>query len=69
MTTRRKPEPTGKCVISDDDILSLWRTVRPSTKQDMAMVYQTGPDDVDHPTFELRRLVELAMEHGSGGRQ
>jgi len=58
------PAPDGCAVpISDDDILSLWRTVRPSAKQDRAMVYQTGPYDVDHPTFELRRLVELAMEH------
>jgi hypothetical protein len=49
--------------ISDDDILSLWRTVHPSTKQDRAMVYQIGPYDVDSPTFELRQLVELAIKY------
>ena len=59
------PAPAGCAVtISDDDILSLWRTARPSARQDGAMVYQTGPYDVDHPTFELRRLVELAIEYG-----
>ena len=58
------PAPDGSAdPISDDDILSLWRTVRPSVKQDRAMVYQTGPYDVDHPTWELRRLVELAIEY------
>ena len=48
--------------ITDDEILSLWRTVRPSVKQNHAMVYQDGPYDVETPTFELRRLIELAME-------
>jgi hypothetical protein len=57
------PAPAGCSVtISDDVIISIWRTARPSAKQDGAMVYQTGPYDVDHPTFELRRLVELAIE-------
>jgi hypothetical protein len=58
------PASAGSAVpVSDDDILSIWRTVRPSAKQDRAMVYQTGPYDVDHPTWELRRLVELAIEY------
>lgn len=58
------PAPDGS-VISDDDILSLWRTVRPSAKQDRAMVYQIWPYDIDHPTCELRRLVELAIEYAA----
>ncbi len=49
--------------ISDDEILSLWRTVRPSATQDAAMTYQSGPCDVTCPTFELWRLVELAIEY------
>lgn len=52
------------CRITDDDILSLWRTVRPSAKQDAAMTYESGPYDVTCPTWELRRLVELAIEYG-----
>ena len=47
--------------ISDDDILSLWRTVRPSVKQDEAMTYESGPYFVTCPTAELRHLVELAI--------
>lgn len=49
--------------ITDDEILSLWRTVRPSAKQDAAMTYESGPYDVTCPTCELRRLVELAIEY------
>ena len=52
--------------ITDDDILSLWRTVRPGPAQNAAMVYQDGPYDIEHPTHELRRLVELAIERGQG---
>jgi hypothetical protein len=46
---------------TDDEIISLWRTVRPTTRQDRAMVYRGDTGD-DYPTWELRRLVELAME-------
>ena len=49
--------------ISDDDILSLWYTVQPSKKQQEAMTYESGPYDVTCPTFELRRLVELAIQY------
>lgn len=58
------PAPDGSAPrISDDDILSLWRTVMPSAKQDAAMTYESGPYDVTCPTWELRRLVELAIEY------
>jgi hypothetical protein len=49
--------------ISDDDVLSLWHTVRPSPRQHAAMTYESGPYDVTCPTCELRRLVELAIEY------
>lgn len=55
--------PSGSAPkITDDEILSLWRTVRPSAKQDAVMTYESGPYDVTCPTCELRRLVELAIE-------
>jgi len=57
---------TGKAderVISDDDILSLWRTVRPSLDQDKAMTYESGPCDITRPSPELRHLVELAIQY------
>jgi hypothetical protein len=57
------PRPQRQA-ISDDDILSLWRTVRPSAEQNKAMVYQSGPNNEDCPTYELRRLVELAIDCG-----
>ena len=50
--------------ITDDMILSLWRTVRPSVEQDAVMTYESGPHDVACPTFELRHLVELAFAEG-----
>ena len=51
--------------ITDDLILSLWRTVRPSLSQDAAMTYYDGPHrDETRPTFELRRLFELAFAEG-----
>ena len=52
--------------VSDDEILSLWRTVRPSPDQTKAMTYVKWKDgiDCDYPTHELRRLVELAMADG-----
>lgn len=52
--------------VSDDDILSLWRTVRPSRDQNKAMTYVEWKDGIDcyYPTHELRRLVELAMADG-----
>ena len=51
--------------ITDDEIMSIWRTVRPSAKQDAAMTYVSGQYDVPCPTWELRRLVELAIESAS----
>jgi hypothetical protein len=50
---------TSNSAISDDDILSLWRTVSPSYEQDNEMVFKTNC-----PTAELRRLVELSIEYG-----
>lgn len=49
--------------ITDDEILSLWRTTRPSSEQDAAMTYESGP--LTCPTWELRRLVELAIEYAN----
>ena len=61
--------PSGSAPqITDDEILSLWRTVRPSAKQDAAMTYESGPYDVTCPTWELRRLVELAIEYAQNAR-
>lgn len=57
------PPPCSAPAISDDDILSLWYTVQPSPDQHKAMTYDSGPYDVTCPTWELRRLVELAIEH------
>ena len=54
--------------ISDDDILSLWYTVRPSGIQQDVMTYESGPYDVVFPTYELRRLVELAIEYAETHR-
>ena len=54
--------------ISDDDILSLWYTVRPSGIQQDVMTYVSGPYDVVFPTYELRRLVELAIEYAEKHR-
>jgi hypothetical protein len=51
--------------ITDDTILSLWRTVRPSLGQHAAMTYESGPYDVACPAFELRHLVELAFAEGA----
>ena len=48
-------------VISDDEILSLWRTTRPSAKQDDAMTFFTLTST--RPTCELRRLVELSIDY------
>ncbi len=59
--------------ISDDEILSLWRTVRPSREQNSAMVYEYGLNRTEYeyelnrteyPSWELRRLVELSIEYG-----
>jgi hypothetical protein len=49
--------------ISDDEIMSLWYTVRPSWYQHEAMTkkYDLYPDE---PTAALRLLVELAVEEG-----
>ena len=49
--------------ITDDEILSLWRTVRPSDSQNRVMTYSCGPYDIEKPRYELRRLVELAIEY------
>lgn len=54
--------------IGDDDILSLWYTVRPSAKQDKVMTCDSGPYGVTFPSFELRRLVELAIVYGQKGK-
>lgn len=57
------PAPCSAPPMSDDDILSLWYTVQPSPDQHKAMTYESGPYDVTFPTWELRRLVELAIEY------
>jgi hypothetical protein len=54
--------------ITDDEILSIWRTVRPSAKQNEAMTYASDTDDLTCPMFELRRLVELAIEYALNRR-
>lgn len=54
--------------ISDDDILSLWYTVQPSPDQHKAMTYEIGPYEVTCPTWELRRLVELAIEYAQNAK-
>ena len=61
------PEGSGSVPpVADDEILSLWRTVRPSPDQNKAMTYVKWKDgiDCDYPAHELRRLVELAMADG-----
>jgi hypothetical protein len=49
--------------ISDDEIISLWRTLRPGAEQNRIMTYESGPYSITVPTYELRRIVELAIEH------
>jgi len=49
--------------ISDDEILSLWRTVRPSEQQNKVMTYQTGPYDYECPIYALRHLIELSIKY------
>ena len=53
------PEPER---ISDDEILSLWRTARPDPGQDNEMTWVDFDDDVTRPRAELRKLVELVIE-------
>jgi hypothetical protein len=48
--------------LTDDEIISMWRTVLPREDQANAMTYRDG--DVDRPRVELWRLVELAMKVG-----
>jgi len=54
---------TGAIVITDDEILSLWRTARPSPGQEAVMTWIDYDTDTERPMFELRRLVELAIEY------
>jgi len=52
--------------ITDDEIISLWRTVRPSAEQNAAMTWNDSynkTSEQDCPSYELRRLVELAIDH------
>jgi hypothetical protein len=55
----RAPEPER---ISDDEILSLWRTARPAPGQDNEMTWVDFIDNVTRPRAELRKLVELVIE-------
>jgi hypothetical protein len=48
--------------LTDDEIMSMWRTVRPNEEQYTAMTYRDG--NLDRPRVELWRLVELAMKVG-----
>ena len=53
--------------LTDDDILSLWRTARPSEGQTAVMTWVDHDDPAEdrvRPMWELRRLVELAVEYG-----
>jgi hypothetical protein len=51
-----------KITISDDEILSLWRTPSPSMGLNDVMTFHDYDADREKPRPELRRLVELAME-------
>jgi hypothetical protein len=42
--------------------MSLWRTARPSHEQTEAMTYDSYPDDMERPRWELRRFAELVLE-------
>ena len=48
--------------LTDYEILSLWRTARPSHEQTEAMTYESYPDDMERPRWELRRFAELVLE-------
>jgi hypothetical protein len=50
--------------LTDDEILSLWRTARPDPGQDNEMTWVDFDDGVTRPRAELRKLVELVIEYG-----
>ncbi len=49
-------------VLSDDQILELWRSSKPSSEQNNAMLITRWKDGIDceYPTAQLRALIELA---------
>ena len=55
---------------TDDEIMALWRTVRPSEAQTAVMTWidcaERG-EETTRPMWELRELVELAMQEGGEG--
>jgi hypothetical protein len=52
----------SKPIITDDEIMSLWNTVRPSYAQQMCMIYGHGPYGSTKPKYELRHFAELVIE-------
>ena len=55
--------------LTDDEILSLWRTARPDPGQDNEMTWVDFDDGVTRPRAELRKIVELAIEYGREAAQ
>ena len=55
--------------LTDDEILSLWRTARPSPGQDNQMTWFHFCTGETRPRAELRKLVELAIEYGREAAQ
>lgn len=49
--------------ISDNDIISLWRTARPSLKQNKAMLYEDGVHVIDRPSWELCKYTDLVIKY------
>jgi len=59
----------GQVKLTDDEILSLWRTARPSPEQDNQMTWFHFCTGETRPRAELRKLVELAIEYGREAAQ
>ena len=51
--------------ISDDDIISLWRTVRPSVAQNDVMTCEDPKENISTPTAELRHFTELVLDYAA----
>jgi len=53
--------------LTDDEIIDIWRRVRPDPGQNRCMVYTAGRYNSPRPTAELRRFTELVVERVETG--